>query len=207
MKKILFLIALAALTMSCSSSKTSRTKYFDESNNEISRSEFRKYKSTYEYLEIPGDSANQKKLTLRENRGQISNRKSLEKILKTENHIEIDSAKPLIIIYYPGQDKCNEVFVDRPDHLLQWYNELNRGVQKIAEIQPIYIYKNKIGLESLEPSMKWHPDPNETFENLFFKHHYPCQSFVVISSNGNYISYFGEFPKEYVWEATELLSN
>ena len=45
----------------------------------------------------------------------------------------------------------------------------------------------------------------EFIEQLFFKHHYPCSSFVVISSKGDYISYFGEFPKEFVWEAVQIL--
>jgi hypothetical protein len=43
-------------------------------------------------------------------------------------------------------------------------------------------------------------------ENLFFEHHYPCSSFAVISKNGDYISYFGEIGKEYIWEATQIMN-
>src|SRR5690554_7472784 len=48
--------------------------------------------------------------------------------------------------------------------------------------------------------------PYTTLFRSFFEYHYPCHSFVVISKDGNYISYFGEFMKEYVWEATQLMS-
>ncbi len=43
-------------------------------------------------------------------------------------------------------------------------------------------------------------------ERLFFKYHYPCSSFVVISKNGDYISYFGEFGMKPVWEATQQMN-
>ncbi len=40
----------------------------------------------------------------------------------------------------------------------------------------------------------------------FFDYNYPRSSFVVISRNGNFISYYGEFSKEYVWEVTQLMN-
>mgnify|MGYP000510074158 CR=1 FL=1 len=48
-----------------------RTKYFDENNLEISQSKFNRIRSTNKLLDIPGDSVNHKKLTLREKRGKI----------------------------------------------------------------------------------------------------------------------------------------
>jgi hypothetical protein len=43
-------------------------------------------------------------------------------------------------------------------------------------------------------------------ERLFFKYHYPCESFVVISKKGEFISYFGEYSKEYVWKVAKILA-
>jgi hypothetical protein len=53
---------------------------------------------------------------------------------------------------------------------------------------------------------EWFQDPEQIIETLFFKKQYPCSSFVVISEKGDFISYFGEFPKEYVWKAMKILS-
>ena len=64
----------------------------------------------------------------------------------------------------------------------------------------------KDGLEKYEGLLDWHKDPDGITEKLFFNYHYPCSSFVVISPNGNYLSYFGEFGKEYVWNAINIVS-
>ncbi|MGO1752335.1 MAG: hypothetical protein ACTHYV_07570, partial [Psychroflexus sp.] len=64
--------------------------------------------------------------------------------------------------------------------------------------------KNNKGLKKHERVFKWTKDPEGIFEKTFFKHYYPpCSSYVVISKNGEYISYLGEFAKEHVWESTE----
>lgn len=42
---------------------------------------------------------------------------------------------------------------------------------------------------------------------MFFKYHYPCSSFVVINSNGNYIAYYGEFGKQIVWKIAKELND
>ncbi len=54
--------------------------------------------------------------------------------------------------------------------------------------------------------MTWYKDPYGTIERLFFKYHYPCSSFVVLSKEGEFISYFGEFSKEYVCKVAEILT-
>lgn len=83
-----------------------------------------------------------------------------------------------------------------------WFNELENGLDKIAQIKPIYIYKDNEGLKKYKGIVEWKKDPNGTVEHHFFKHHYPCLSFTVISNTGNYISFFSEFAKEHVWQLT-----
>ena len=55
--------------------------------------------------------------------------------------------------------------------------------------------------------MDWYKDPYHIIEKLFFKYHYPCSSFVVISKTGEFSSYFGEISKENVWEAAEKMTH
>ena len=205
MRKTLLSLAFGIIIYSCSSSKIG-TKYFNENNIEISKSKFEQIRSTNELLEIPGDSINHKKLTLREKRGKIKNRALLESLLEKEMNIELDSTKPLVIIYYPGKDRCNSSGSATKDSRKIWYGQLEDGIKQIAETKPIYIYKENDGLKKYDGILTWYKDPEGIVERLFFEYHYPCNSFVVISKDGNYISYFGEFGKNYVLEATQLMN-
>lgn len=208
MKKHLLAVIIGILICSCSATKTENNKmrYFDEDNIEISKSKFNQIRSTNKLLDIPGDSVNHKKLTLREKRGKITNRALLDSLLENEIKQELNFTKPLVIVYYPGKDPCNSSGLATIESRKIWFRELEDGITQVAQTKPIYIYKNNDGLEKYDGVLTWHKDPQGTVEKLFFEHHYPCSSFVVISKDGNYISYFGEFRKEYVWEATQILN-
>lgn len=208
MKTQLKIIIIGILISSCSVTKTdnNKMKYFDENNVEISQTKFDRIRSTNKLLEIPGDSVNHKKLTLREKRGKITNRAMLERLLEKEINQEIDSSKPIVIIYYPGKDPCNSSGSATKETRKIWFSQLEDGINKVAQTKPIYIYKDNEGLEKYYGILTWYKDPEQTIERLFFEHHYPCSSFVVISKDGEYISYFGEFRKEYVWDATQIMS-
>lgn len=209
MRKILLTLTFGILICSCSSSKVGNdtTKYFDENNLEINKSKFDRIRSTNKLLDIHGDSANHKKLILREKRGKITNRVLLESLLEKEINQEIDSTKPIVIIYYPGKDPCNSSTSTTKEAIQFWYRQLEDGINQIAKTKPIYIYKEKEGLEKYDGVITWHKDPEQTIEKLFFEHHYPCNSFVILSKEGDYISYFGEFGKEQVWEAIQSINN
>ncbi len=206
MKKVLLIFII--LIYSCSVTKTgnNKTRYFDENNLEISKSEFNRIRSTNKLLDIPGDSANDKKLTLREKRGKINDRNSLELLLENATSLELDSKKPIVIIYYPGKDPWNSSGTTNKEWIKSWYGQLEEGLSQMAGIKPLYIFKDNEGLKKYDGILNWNKDPEGTIERLFFDHHYPCSSFVVISKDGDYVSYFGEFGKEYVWEATEIMN-
>ena len=208
MRKILLALTFGILICSCSSSKVGNdtTKYFDENNLEINKSKFDRIRSTNKLLDIPGDSANHKKLILREKRGKITNRPELESLLEKEINQEIDSAKPIVIFYYPGKDPCNSSTSATKEALQFWHLQLEEGINKIAKTKPIYIYKEKEGLEKYEGVITWYKDPEQIIERLFFEHHYPCNSFLILSKDGNFISYFGEFGNEQVWEAIQSIN-
>ena len=97
MKKVLLKLIFVILIYSCSSTKigNDKTKYFDDNNIEISKSKFNQIRSTKKLLDIPGDSVNHKKLTLRENRGKVNDRKALELLLEKGLNQELDSNKPV----------------------------------------------------------------------------------------------------------------
>ena len=205
MRKILTLIISGILINSCSSSQGDFT-YLDINNNEISKSKFRQKRSTNQYLDIQIDSLNQKKLIERTKTGKLENFEAYRSLVSNKTSVKLDNTKPLVIIYHPGKDACNSSGSATKETLKNWYGTLEDGVQQLKANAPIYLYKEKEGLEKYDGILNWHKDPDGLTEKLFFKYHYPCSSFVVISSDGEYVSYFGEFSKEYVWNAINLIS-
>tara|TARA_B100001179_G_C18405934_1_gene323804 strand:- start:18 stop:635 length:618 start_codon:yes stop_codon:yes gene_type:complete len=204
MRKILTLIISGILINSCSSQRD--FTYLDIDNKEISRSKFRQKRSTNQYLDIQIDSLNQKKLIERTKTGKLENFEAYRSLVSNKTSVKLDNTKPLVIIYHPGKDACNSSGSATKETLKNWHKTLEDGVQQLKANAPIYLYKEKEGLEKYDGILNWHKDPDGLTEKLFFKYHYPCSSFVVISSDGEYVSYFGEFSKEYVWNAINLIS-
>ncbi len=209
MKKVLFTLIFGILICSCSSTKKGKnnTKFFDENNLEISKSKFNRIRTTNKLFVITGDSIHHKKLSLRKKEGKINDKKVLELLFEKELNQKLDPNKPIVIIYYPGKDSCNRSGTRNKESIQMWYLQLEEGIHAIAQVKPIYIYKDSDGLKEYDGILEWKKDPEGIVERLFFDNHYPCSSFVVISKNGEYLSYFGEFPKEIVWEATQLMNN
>jgi hypothetical protein len=110
-----------------------------------------------------------------------------------------------VILYYPGKDPCNSSGSATRRTEKRWYKKMEKGINKIRESNIIYVYKTQDGL--IDGFKEWIKDPQQTIESLFFKRHYPCSSFVVISENSEFISHFGEFSSESVWKAVELITN
>jgi len=203
--KNFLLFTLSVCLFSCTSSKTSNTRYFDQYNVEINRAKFNKSLSDNQFLDLPGDYENSRKLIPREKRGRINDRNQFEATLEANLGVELAAEKPIVVIYHPGKDDCNSSSNRSAAFIKTWYGELEDGLNQIADIDPLYIYKESSGLEKYDGIIEWNEDPEGIIERLFFKMHYPCKSFVVVSKQGDYISYFGEFSKEYVWEAAELM--
>lgn len=211
MKKIHLILILTFLISNLSFSQNNiiykKIKYFDEDYNPISKSKFERKKIDYKLLSVQGDSINHIILSLREKQGIVSKRKSLDSLLNLSLNIKIDSTKPLVIIYYPGKDACNSSGNATRETKKSWFAEMEKGINKIKNSNIVYVYKNNIGLFGKNDGFKeWIQDPRETIERLFFKRHYPCSSFVVISENGKFLSFFGEFSKKNIWKAVETVT-
>jgi len=202
MRILLKFLLLSIFIFSCSSTKD--YSYFDENTIEISKKAFNKKRQTRKYLPITIDSTTLK-LTTREKRGTLNNMSKFFETLEAGLNTKLDTSKPIAIIFYPGEDDCNNSGTTNKEWIKNWHEQLEDGLEQVAQIKPLYVYKNSKGIEDYDGLLDWKQDPNQFIEQLFFKHHYPCKSFVVISGKGDYISYFGEFPKEFVWEAAQIL--
>ena len=205
MRKILAITIIGLIIYSCSSSNRDFT-YLDIDNKEISKSKFRQKRSTNKYLDIQIDSLNQKKLIERTETGKIDKIEVYHSLISNKSSEKLDFSKTIVIVYYPGKDSCNSSGQQTKESLKNWYRTLEDGVQQLKANAPIYLYKEKEGLEKYEGVIDWYKDPDDLTEKMFFNYHYPCSSFVVISSSGEYVSYFGEFSKEYLWNAINLVS-
>ncbi len=213
MKKTLKLLLLTFLISNFAFSQNENIgdesiKYFDENYMPISKAAFKKENRSNDMISVQGDSINHKTLAYREMRGKIKNKKALDSVLSAATNRNVDSSKPIVIIYYPGKDPCNSTGSSDRKHIKKWYEQMEKGVNKIKESTIIYVYKNTDGLYGRNDGYKdWIKDPQNIVENLFFTRHYACSSFVVISEQGRYMSYFGESPQENIWKAVRELKN
>lgn len=198
---LLIQIFFAAAFANAQESKN--TRYFDTNNKEVTVKKFNEIRSTNRYLDIIGDSTNHRKLIIREEKGIIDRNKLVAELQKASK-TEIDTNSIIFIVYYPGEDPCNST--GNGERAVINKKETEKTINDLAKITTLYIYKNISGIER-HKGLNWIKDPNGLIENLFFKHHYPCGSFVAISKEGSYISYFGEYAPSFVLKAITLLKD
>jgi hypothetical protein len=211
MKNMLQLFCLNILFTSFSFSQNNELeskdiKYFDENYKQISETEFEIRKKKKQLLSVEGDSINHKILSPPGYQGTIENKEVLDSLLTSITNKKVDSSKTLVIIFHPGKDECNSSGSATYETRKIWFEELETKLFKITQTKPIYIYKDKDGIEKYNGLLTWHKDPDRIIESLFFKYHYPCSSFVVISKTGEFKSSFGEITKEYIWHFAKSLT-
>lgn len=212
MKKTLLLFCLTFLISNLAFSQNQNIdnnsiKYFDENYKPISKIEFEKRNWTKDVISAQGDSTNHKILLYRKIKGRIDNKKILDSVLSSATNRKIDASKPIVIFYYPGKDICNSSGRATKKTFREWYNKMEKGVHKIKESTIIYVYKDIDGLyDKYDGDKDWIKDPARIVERHFFNRHYLCNSFVVISKKGEFISYFGESPMENIWKAVREIN-
>jgi len=212
MPKIIWLLCLT-LCVSISTfsqnqeNEENEIKYFNENYIPISKSAYKNKRIKYDLWSIPGDSANHEILAYKEIQGKINNKDILDALLAEATNTIIDPLKPTVIMYYPGKDICNSTATLPKRAYKARYDKMEKKVNRIAESTIVYVYKDDEGLYDRFQGFKtWIKDPNGIIEKLFFSRHYPCNSFVVISSTGDFISHRGETHPENVWKALKELS-
>lgn len=137
----------------------------------------------------------------RKNYGTLSKEdfKSLNTFLNNSNFKP--KADFSIIQYHPGKDRCNGGNF--------FGNRYNRGylkkMKRKMQFNNYWIHKKDSKLNFMQPrGIDWQLDINQIVENIFFKHHYPCSSFIIIDNRTkSYISIFGEYGDYHVIEVAE----
>lgn len=200
MKNIVFLFLLVLLC-SCSSSQT---VYKDHTNQEISDIDFRSMLRTAKYLEIPSEDPNTRKLISRALEGSVKTRRPIDSLIELSTRRDIDPKKPLVVIYWPGSDRCNATALEERKPLI--FQEMKRGIIGITGEAPLFLYSQPSGLSEFSENIDWQKDPGGLFEKIFFKHHYPCWSFVVISPSGEFAGILGEFKQATLFGITRHFS-
>lgn len=95
----------------------------------------------------------------------------------------------IVIDYYPGKDACNSS--GDKEMTRKNYQEYLKKFKKNQNIKQFFVYKSPEGTAAYG-NINWIKDKNKLLETLFFAIHYPCNSTVIIDSNGNYYSHRGE---------------
>lgn len=186
-KIILFLLSACFLTIQ-SFSQT----YRDELGKRITREEFEQKITEGPYFGVPAENPQEKKLVYRMPFGMVDAGVFYEKLGLEDARKE---GKSLIVVFYPGKDECNSTGLgNNPATFQKNHQDVVKYAEKHQAVSPVYVYKNPHGLEKYQGIMEWIPDPEGVFEKQFFQFHYPCKSFVVITSTGQYRAILGEFP-------------
>lgn len=191
MKKFLILVLISQFTI-----LFSQKTYFDEDDKIISEKGFNDRVISYPTLKVCNDSLQKCKIIpTRGEEGTIETDQlfsDLEKSLK----IKIDTAKPTIITFHPGKDRCNSGGTSTAHSEFLWHKGKEELSNQVKQSNFFYIYKDKTNLKSIK-KLHWYKDPKNIVENTFFQYHYPCSSYVIIYNN-KYLSYFGEFSQDQV---------
>ncbi len=125
--------------------------------------------------------------------------------LKTQlSNIEPLKDDIIVIIYYPGKDRCNQTNANSRWNIFD--NDYKKSLDKLTSNHHFWVYKNDEDLNYYYPNkVSWQKDNNQIIEMFFFKIHYPCFSSAVIDSNGNYILNLGEFGKQHILQSVKEL--
>ncbi|AOW09611.1 hypothetical protein [Flavobacterium gilvum] len=175
--------------------------YFDQNENKISKKEFLIIAQKNNLMIAKNDSLEKYRLLPKDRteRGKINNLEEIILKIEERTNSQIDRTKPLVAIFYPGKDPYNSSGTATRQSYKEWFTTLEKKIFKISKTKPIYLYRRNEGLEKFDGIIKWYKDPENIIEKTFFRFHYPCYSYVIVSPNGNYISFFGEFSKDMLW--------
>ncbi|UOE38874.1 hypothetical protein [Chryseobacterium oryzae] len=190
MKKIIILLfAIAAHQILFSQKKEI---YINDNLEEISKDEYNKRNKNYRFQSIETDSVLYKVRIEHEGNGKLTT--SNLNIVKKRLNIPENNTKNIVINYYQGLDKCNEHSDTNPYVI----DDIKTYTRKFKSINSnlYFVYREKNGLKNRLKKANWVDDTSGTIENLFFRMKYPCNSAIVIFSDGHYKIFRGE----YIWE-------
>jgi hypothetical protein len=205
--RIQILLLLLIYFINSSFSQEKRHVYYNDKYKEISKEDFTRQLKNLSFIDVYHHNETQVNCILikRKNKGQLNDTLYAKLKLSLYPNKKMDNDLALIV-FYPGLDDCNKnvslsIFDNFDEKFLKKLN-------KIGASDHFFIYKYEELSKSLYSDFpKWQRDKNEVIENLFFKYHYPCASFVVIDKKGNYISFFGEYDNDAILDLFKELKS
>lgn len=172
---------------------TNGNKYFNHKNEQITVEEFISIRKTNKYLDIPLESPNHYKLIERFNNGQLESPSRFYDYLENTFGVKLDKSQIVFINYHPGLDSCNTSGSATVKSIEKWFRILDKELKKYSENDIIHIAKKDSKILERQKTLGFLYDTDGHVESYFFKQHYPCSSYVIISPDGRYSSYFGEY--------------
>ena len=167
--------------------------YVNDNLEEISLEEFNK-KETYRtyHLEVEIDSMIIHAKVIAQKKGKLS--KSLLDTVRSELSSISGKTIPdnhlIVINYYHGKDRCNS---SADSYGRKRMNGYNRRIQRVKNVSQFFMYKSPEGLEKYGKKLTWIKDKYDTIRRLFLRLPYPCGSFVLIDSYGDFYASRGEY--------------
>jgi hypothetical protein len=167
--------------------------YVNEDLNEIVKKDFNKINVSDGYLKLKFevDSVFVNVNVKRIKKGKIATNLLDSIKLNLSSDINFFSENDFFVInYYPGKDQCNSS--GNKDFVKEKYRNFIREIKKNKQVKQFFVCKDVEGTETYG-KINWINDKNAIIEKTFFPLHYPCGSFVLIDSLGNFYSYKGEY--------------
>ncbi len=196
MKTKLLTLILGLITVSTFAQK--KEIYLNDDLIEITQSDFKKTDEQYKFynlqFELDTLIANVKVQRIR--KGKIAS--ELLNLIKSEISTISGDTIPknnfIVINYYHGLDKCNSS--GDKSFVRAKYKRFLKKLKKAENISQFFIYKSPEGTKEYGKQLNWIKDEFGTIEKIFLPLHYPCGSFVLIDSEGNYYVQKGEYDIE-----------
>lgn len=169
--------------------------YLDEYGLRISKEEYYDHPKNNEgYFYLEGISDNGKVYFIEKR--VVNGRVSLEVVNELRTHLqnlsqsEINENNYMVVNYFPGPDACNQSgnSIAYNSNLKSYQKRIN----KLKYVSQFFVYKSNEGLDVIKEGLDWYKDENNLWQTHFFKHHYPCSSFVIVKPDGHFFLIKGE---------------
>lgn len=200
MKTKLFTLIFGLLTISTFAQK--KEIYLNDDLVEITQADFKKTDEPYKFynLRFELDTLITNVKVQRIRKGRVSNEllNLIKSELSTISGDSIQSDNFIVINYYHGLDRCNST--GDKSYVRGKYKKFLEKIKKMKNVSQFFMYKSPEGTKDYGNQLNWIKDEFGTIEKTFLPIHYPCGSFVLIDSNGNYYVKKGEYNIEQIIE-------
>ena len=192
MKRIFLIIVIGLIHMS--SFGQAREIYVNDDLINISKAEFDEKTDEQLYFDIRLESdtliINVKVDRFKKGRITKTQHDAIRRELSAARHQKIDEQTIVVINYYPGLDRCNSTGLSH--YRKESYERYIKKIKRFKNVNQFFVYKSPEGTREYGEKLKWYKDNSAIIENIFFPIHYPCGSYVLIDSKGNYYAQKGE---------------